>query len=173
MMIDLTAPMTLFGESPDITHVDLYYKGTVLPLNRLVTSCVLLDLQDQAEKIGFESLKMMKSIQKGDSVILRTGWERYRGTTKYANSPWIDKNLIEHLVKKGIILILVDSPGVYGGEKGPEHNEMDRFLADKGAYAVENLVNIHLLPEDRFQLYCFPINMSSRNNAPCRVIADL
>jgi len=54
------------------------------------------------------------------------------------------------LVEKQVSMILVDSPGVYGGSKGIEHNEIDKYLADNKAYAVENLVNVCLIKENKF-----------------------
>ena len=68
-------------------------------------------------------------------------------------------------------MVLVDSPGVFGGAKGPEHNAMDRYLADHEAYAVENLVNVDRISGSRCRLYCFPIHMAGLNVAPCRVVA--
>jgi kynurenine formamidase len=76
-------------------------------------------------------------------------------------------------VGRGVVLVLVDSPGVYGGKAGPEHNQVDQYLADHNAYAVENLVNLKALKSRTFRLYCFPIHMSAQNNAPCRVVADV
>ena len=171
-MYDLTAPIETYGTTPDITHVDLYYKGTVLAEKTLATDCVLLDLSAGAEKIDPAKLAGFDRIRPGNSVILKTGWEKFRGTERYAQSPWVDRGLLEALVARGAVLVLIDSPGVYGGAKGPEHNEVDKYLADSGAHAVENLVRLDTLPGTEFKLYCFPIYMSDRNNAPCRVVAD-
>jgi kynurenine formamidase len=172
-MLDLTAPIVRYGHTPDITHIDLYYTGRQAPASSLVTDCVLLDLTEKVESVGLDELEDLDAVRAGNSVVLKTGWEVYRGTPRYAESPWIDRNLISTLVEKGVALVLVDSPGVYGGKAGPEHNEMDRYLADHHAYAVENLVNLRTLNTRTFRLYCFPIYMSAQNNAPCRVVAEL
>jgi kynurenine formamidase len=68
---------------------------------------------------------------------------------------------------------LIDSPGVYGGKKGNEHNQIDKYLADNESYAVENLVNVGQISKKKFKLFCFPIHMTAQNNAPCRIIAEL
>lgn len=172
-MQDFTAPIELYGQTPDITHIDLYYTGRQAPASSLVTNCVLLDLTEKAESVDLQKLVGLDEVRFGNSVVLKTGWEAHRGTPRYAESPWIDKKLISTLVEKGVALILVDSPGVYGGKAGPEHNEMDRYLADHQAYAVENLVNVKALNSRTFRLYCFPIYMGAQNNAPCRVVAGL
>lgn len=172
-MIDLTAPIETYGITTDITHLDLYYQGNTASLDCLVTNCILLDLTDGAEKVNLDKVPGLALVESGNSIMLKTGWEKFRGEPAYANSPWVDKSLIECLVGKGVSLILVDSPGVYGGAWGPEHNEMDKYLADNKAFAVENLVNVYLIPVQKFKLYCFPIFMTAQNSAPCRIIADV
>lgn len=172
-MVDLTAPIEVLGETPDITHIDLYYQGRRAPDSYLVTDCVLIDLTADAETVDLDALGELPLIRAGRSVILRTGWERYRGSPKYAESPSVDRGLLDRLVSLGVSLILVDSPGVYGGARGSAHNEVDKYLADHEAYAVENLVNVAGLPRTPFRLYCFPVYARSRNNAPCRVVADV
>jgi kynurenine formamidase len=171
-MIDLTAPIETYGLTPDITHMDLYYQGNTSSPDCLVTDCIMLDLTAGAEKINLENMPGLGLVEPGHSVLLKTGWEKYRGTPAYSGSPWVDKSLIECLVRKGASLILVDSPGVYGGAGGPEHNEIDKYLADNKAYAVENLVNVSMIPTIKFKLYCFPVFMTAQNNAPCRIIVD-
>ncbi len=173
MMIDLTAPMQKYGDTPDITHMDLYYVGNTSPLTSLVSNCLVIDLSLSVGEVDISTIPSLDALKKGDSVILKTGWEQYRGTEKYAQSPSVDKKLIQFLVEKGVCMILIDSPGVYGGAHGQEHNDMDQYLADVGAFAVENLVNVHLLPVGFIKLFCFPINMTAQNNAPCRVAAEI
>jgi kynurenine formamidase len=171
-MIDLTASIDKVGDKY-MTHMDLYYTGAVVSNDTLITDCVLVDISKSPEKVDFKNLSTLEFIEKGNSVILMTGWEKYRDTPKYDESPWIDRNLIERLVQLQASLILVDSPGVYGGAASSAHNEIDKYLADNKANAVENIVNIGLLKTQRFRLYCFPIFSTSSNAAPCRILADI
>ncbi len=173
-MIDLTAPIEALGHSADITHMDLFYRGRMTDARVLVTDCVVLDLTGGAEAIDLAGLPGLELLQAGDTVILRTGWESRRGLSEYAASPSVDRRLVEALVQKGVVLVLIDSPGVVGGSAGPEHNAMDRYLADHEAYAVENLIHVDRLPTaEKFRLYCFPLHMTAGNTAPCRVVADV
>ncbi|NLF40239.1 hypothetical protein GX586_12395 [bacterium] len=171
-LVDLTAII----DAPDErhrTHVDLFYPGTRLPDETLITRCVLLDVSCSPEKVDLAALPALHAVEKGCSVILKTGWERHRGTPAYDKSPSIDKALIERLVAQGAALILVDSPGVCGGATGPEHCAMDKYLADNKAHAVENLVNLDMITAATFALYCFPIYAMRTNAAPCRILADM
>ena len=172
-MLDLTAPIQRYGVTPDITHVDLFYVGRRPRDGSLVTDCVLIDLTGGTEDLDIAAIGELDLIRPGNSVIFRTGWEAHRGTPRYADSPSVDRALVEAVVDRGVSLVLVDSPGVFGGAKGPEHNRMDKYLADHKAYAVENLVNVDKLAATRFRLFCFPVLMSGQNNAPCRIVADV
>ena len=171
-MIDLTAVIEKLDDNHK-THMDLYYVGYNVSTDKLITDCVMLDISKSPEAVDTDSMPSLSLIEKGNSVILKTGWESKRLTAKYNESPWIDMWLIHHLVKLGVSLILVDSPGVYGGAEGREHNDMDKYLADNKAYAVENLVNLDKIKKDKFKLYCFPILSTSTNTAPCRVLAEI
>lgn len=174
MWIDLTAPITKYGDSQDITHMDLYYPGWKSPLQSLVTQCVVLDVSEGSACSQPDEMPGMAHLCAGWSVILRTGWEQWRGTGKYAQSPSADPLLLDRLLEKGVCLVLVDSPGVVGGEAGSAHNEVDRRLAEAGAFAVENLVGVDSLPvATPFTLHCFPLQMSAQNTAPCRVVANV
>jgi kynurenine formamidase len=52
-------------------------------------------------------------IQKGDRVILKTGWERHFGTDTFRDDlPRISRELAEWFVEKGIILVGVEPPSV-------------------------------------------------------------
>jgi len=175
MFIDLTSPLERYPASNSLmTHIDLYYNGKEMPHSSLVTRCVLLDASDEkGEAITIETVGGIEDVQNHNSVIIRTGWEKYKSTPRYDQCPELDEKLVEALVKKGVCLILIDSPGVRGGARGEEHNITDKYLADNNAFAVENLVNTDKLYKQEFTLYCFPLQMSEQNWAPCRVVAKL
>lgn len=175
MYIDLTATLVKYPtNNSEMTHIDLFYTGKEMPMTSLITSCILLDARDVTSgMITMESVGGIEAVQKNDSVIIRTGWERYRGTSKYELCPQLDELLVKGLVDKGVCLVLIDSPGLRGGARGEEHNKTDKYLADNNAFAVENLVNTDKICKSRFTLYCFPLQMSQQNWAPCRVVVEL
>lgn len=170
-MIDLTAAIETINDRYR-THMDLYYPGATASYDTLITDCVLLDISGSPEQVPLQDLAGLRLVEQGNSVLLVTGWERHRDTPIYDQSPSIDRRLIEHLINLQVSLVLVDSPGVYGGAAGAEHNAMDQYLADHKAYAVENVVNAGLIRKAKFKLYCFPIHASASNAAPCRILAD-
>jgi kynurenine formamidase len=175
VFVDLTSPLDRYPESNALmTHIDLYYNGKEMPSDTLVSQCILLDaINEKSGVITIESVGGIDDVRNHYSVIIRTGWEKYRGTPKYSQCPELDKQMVEALVNKGVCLILVDSPGVRGGARGEEHNKTDKYLADNNAFAVENVVNADKLYKWEFTLYCFPLQMSGQNWAPCRVLAKL
>ncbi|MEK6794078.1 MAG: cyclase family protein [Spirochaetota bacterium] len=170
-MIDLTADIETLTDRAR-THVDLFYAGARLSDDTLITRCILLDISASPVNVDLDGLKALADVERRDSVIIKTGWERYRGIPAYDQCPWIDKKLIELLVSRKVVLMLVDSPGIYGGAAGPEHNGMDKYLADNEAHAVENLVHLYLLNAMKYRLYCFPVYSTTSNAAPCRILAE-
>jgi kynurenine formamidase len=175
MFVDLTSPLEQYPASNALmTHVDLYYIGKEMPSYSLVSQCILLDASDKKSGIvSLESVGNIDDVRNHFSVVIRTGWEKYRGTPQYDQCPELDKQLVEALVNKGVCLLLIDSPGVRGGARGEEHNKTDRYLSDNNSFAVENLVNTDKLFKREFTLYCFPLQISGQNWAPCRVVAKL
>lgn len=175
MFIDLTAQLENYPAGNSLmTHIDLYYQGKEMPLGSLVSQCVLLDgSNEKSGAISVESVGGIDDVLSNYSVIIRTGWEKYRGTPLYDQCPEVEQRLVEALVDRGVCLILIDSPGVRGGARGEEHNKTDKYLSDNNAFAVENIVNVGKLGQRKFMLYCFPLQMSGQNWAPCRVVAKL
>ena len=74
-MVDLTAPVKGFCFDPQMTHVDLFYKGRRVPDSSLVTDCVLVDLASGAESVDPASSPVLDLVEPGNTVILKTGWE--------------------------------------------------------------------------------------------------
>jgi len=63
----------------------------------------------------------------------------------------------------------LDFPGAQRHEK---HKIIDQKCADHGIYIIENLNNLHLITQNKFKSYCFPMNLSGMTGIPVRVIAE-
>ena len=154
------------------THMDIGYKDNIPSVDKFVLPGTIIDLREKAVsgEIGPETIDLSK-VSPDCAVVLRTGWEEYFGEEKYVDSPDINYDLVDKLIDKGAKLLLVDSPGIYGGARGEEHNEMDLHIVSRGAVAVEHLCNLNKLPQ-KFTIYCFPLNVRQLNWLPARVVAS-
>ena len=159
------------------THMDIGYADNHPGVEQFVMPGVKLDVRvpAAAEHIGLGDVDpespALSSASEGRAVIFDTGWEAYAGSPQYDRCPDIDYDLVDALIDRGAKLLMVDSPGLYGGARSDRHSEMDLHVVNRGAIAVENLCNVERLPFT-FTLYCFPLNVRDQNWLPARVVAS-
>jgi kynurenine formamidase len=159
------------------THMDIGYRDNHPALETFVMPGVLLDVRTPAStgRIGLDAVDLDAGVfpsgSGGRAVVFDTGWVQFYGTPKYDRCPDIDYDLIDALIDRDVKLMMVDSPGLYGGARSESHSKMDLHVVDRGAIAVENLCNVDRLP-DTFTLYCFPLNVKDQNWLPARVVAS-
>jgi len=171
--LDLSRPfVTVTTDNSMQTHMDIGIVGSSPAIAEFIRPGVLLDLRAQAEtgRIGLAEIGL-SSITEGCAVVLRTGWEQYFGEAKYTACPDIEYELVDALIDRGAKLLMVDSPGVYGGARSDRHSQMDLHIVARGSIAVEHLCNVGRLPET-FTLYCFPLSVTGANWLPARVLAS-
>jgi kynurenine formamidase len=57
--------------------------------------------------------------------------------------------------------------------KGKNHGVFNRYLADKGIYIIENLINLNSINHEIFTVYCFPLNIDALGAVPSRVVVEV
>jgi arylformamidase len=107
-------------------------------------------------------------------VILRTGFDRYWGLSRYFEShPSISLSLLDFLIGKGVIGIGCDFPSVDAADAEKDDFPIHRKWMGAGRLVIENLCNLERLPEGVvFQLFALPLKMAT-DGAPARVVAVL
>ncbi len=160
-----------------MTHMDIGYADNHPDLAQFVLPGVILDVRAPAASghVGLEDVDVkgpaFSGVSRHSAVVFNTGWEQSFGSPAYDRCPDLDYDLIDALIDRGAKLLLVDSPGLYGGARSEVHSKMDLYVVDRGAIAVENLCNVDHLPVT-FTLYCFPLNVEGQNWLPARVVAS-
>lgn len=169
----------------DQCHVDAPYhfiesgaRIDTIPVNRFLGHGVLMDLSGKAdhEAVMPEDIAPYTAeIEKGDFAILRTGWDRYFGTPRSLQHPFVTPRCAEMLRQKGVSLVGIDamsvdpssetgSPGMANGY--PAH---DIFLGND-ILIVENLCNLGSVPQMR-GLYSFlPLKLQDSDGSPIRAV---
>jgi len=143
---------------------------------RLVRSAVLLDLRSKVSKgvVDDEDLEGAEegaglAIRDGEIAIIQTGWEQFYSQPKrYRAHPALSMNAAEYLSFKGITAVGIDAPSI----DLPTDSKLrvHSVLFRSRSLVIENLRNLDLIEEPRFQLLALPLNVKAASS-PARVIA--
>jgi kynurenine formamidase len=78
--------------------------------------------------------------------------------------------LLDYLIDKKIKAYMTDATAV--DPVASSANDKHLILLKAGVPIVENLMNLHLLPDDKpFLISALPLKLAGREGAPCRAIA--
>ena len=128
----------------------------------------------QGGSIEWEALQRYQDeLSESDFVLLRTGWGRYWGASRYFEGfPVLSTNAAKRLSEFGLKGMGVDTLSVDSMDTTdyPVH----RILLENRILIIENLANLDRLPEGRFvELICLPLHITASDGAPTRVVAFL
>jgi kynurenine formamidase len=140
-----------------------------VPAARLVTNAMLVRVPKKADEvIGVKDI--MVKINKGDSVVFATGWEkRYSSRDYMTKNPGLSKEAAKFLVKKKAGLVAIDGPSIDPGRDArfSAHN----ILLPAGVLVVENLCNLDRIRQERFTLVVAPLKLAGASGSPARALA--
>jgi kynurenine formamidase len=166
-----------------------------IPLERLVTMGVLIDVQKQVagnrdyqisdqDMISWE--KLNGRIPHGSIVLFRTGWGKfypdrvkYLGTDKKGPAavaelhfPGVDPSAARWIVaNRKISGIGIDTASIDYGQS--QRFETHQILYKAGLLAVENVARMEELPAQGFEILALPMKIAGGSGAPVRIIAIL
>ena len=142
-----------------------------LPLHLLVGPAVVVDLRDLGprEPVGWERLAAYA--RPGRMLVLHTGWDRFWGSVRYEDHPYLDAEAAWELVTAGVRTVGTDALSVdeTGGEGFPAHEA----LLGAGGVVVENLTNLAALDHAEPVLSVLPLPLRGCDGSPVRAVALL
>jgi kynurenine formamidase len=138
------------------------------PANKFQGRGVLVDARKY--KVIDESLLYGIEIQKGDIVLVWTGWDKkYRSDDYFNNWPIMTEDFAKYLLEKDISLIGMDTPGPDIDEDFPVH----KIFLPNNILIIENMCNLELLSNHTsFKIHAYPAKYNA-DAAPVRVVAEL
>ncbi len=164
------------------THVDapshLFKKGKhidEISLETLIGTGVVLDLSRKkpSEPITGDDLKNKSPrIQKGDIVLLYTGWGEKTFNQEYHDHPYLTEDAAQELIKNQIKVIGTDTltPDKPYCLREPEFNlPIHRMLLGSEILIIENLMGLEIAKGKRLDLMVIPIKVQGADGAPARV----
>lgn len=156
------------------THLDL--PAHMVEDVRNAADIALADICGRAKIIYAGGRKILSAepeykrmIDKGDIVLIYTGFEKEYGSSEYYEEhPLISEELADLLIAKQIKLLGFDMPSP---DQPPF--KIHQKLFENDIFILENLCNLEkLLGLNSFKLFVFPLKVRAEA-APCRVAAQI
>jgi kynurenine formamidase len=181
------------------THVDApwHYNSTIagkaaqtidqLPLEWFYGPGVVIDATDRADGEALSAAdvqeRLPRALEALDIILVRTGRDEFYDQPDYiARGPGVSAEATRWLYEQGIRVMGIDA----WGWDAPLHMQAEQAKADGGsgvfwaahqvdlAYSqIERLFNLGSLPDQGFQVTCFPLRIEGGSAAPARVVAIL
>ena len=152
------------------THIDAPYHvddmgATIdaIDLNKLITTCRVLDLTKIVDTITKEDL-LDKDIRAGEFLLLKT---RNSFTEKFEpDFVYLEKSGADYLAQKEIIGVAIDS---YGIERGQINHETHKILFSKGIIIIEG-VRLKEIQVGKYLMCAMPLKIKGVDGAPARIV---
>ncbi|MBU2948337.1 cyclase family protein [Zobellia uliginosa] len=146
-----------------------------LPVARFVSQAWVVDLTNikPKESITIAHLgAVADKVQKGQSLLLRTGWSKKLGTDEYRDAlPGISVELAHWLGAKAINILGVEPPSVADVNNIQEVTEVHNILMKNDIIIAEGLTNLEALSQPQITLVALPLKVKNGDGAPARIIA--
>jgi kynurenine formamidase len=144
----------------------------MIGVERLVSPALLLHLPKDANSlINLDDLRDISEIDRGISIVFRTGWQSMISSKNYmVSNPGLSVEAAEFLAGKKVNAIGIDGPSIDIGSD--EHFSAHKTLLAKGILIVENLCNLESLKhKDKFTLLINPLKLKGASGSPVRALA--
>jgi kynurenine formamidase len=146
-----------------------------IPVQRFITEAWVVHLAPISSKalITVEDMApIADKIEKGQSLLLRTDWNKKVNTPAYRDDlPRISKELALWLGEKGVSLLGVEPPSVADVNNMDEVTEIHTILMKNDIIIVEGLTNLDQLGNNQITLIAAPLKVLRGDGAPARVFA--
>jgi kynurenine formamidase len=147
------------------------------PVERFIRPAKIVRLPEQKPRalIGGESLeRAAPAIEKGDALIVDTGWGRMWNRPGYVlTCPNFRKSALRWVLDRNISILAVDVPCIETSWSEDAEEEKGNLLAElfrQDVLLVAPLVNLEKVRGDGGTLVCLPLSVKSVSGAPARVV---
>ena len=152
------------------THIDAPYhmdeNGETIEavdLNKLVTSCRVLDMTQIEEGITKEDL-IAHTIESGDFLLFKT--KNSFSEDFLTDFTYLERTGAAYLVEKGLAGVGTDALGI---ERSQPAHETHRILMGSGIVIIEGL-RLKEVPPGEYFLCALPLKIKGADGAPARVV---
>ncbi|WP_054956323.1 cyclase family protein [Paenibacillus dakarensis] len=161
------------------THVDAPYHfsntgETIdnMELDFFIGSAVVVRVTDKKaeEEITMEDLApYLDKIQENTIVLFNTNWYKKRGTEEFFHHPYLNGEVAEYLVSKGVRFIGIDTINAdkTGGTEFPVHD----LFSEKRLMIGENWAYFDKIDFENVVVAAFPLKIVNGDGSPVRAVA--
>lgn len=162
---DAPSHFTQNGRNIDEFPLEMFYQVPTLYLKVWKEDYGRITAEDlmEAERIS-------GPVQKGDFVIIDTGFYRYYEEERYLRTPYLDLEAARYLTGKEISILGTDCFTVddVREKQKPSHVHL---LKEKEVLIIECLTGFEQITQSRFQSVCLPLKIKDGSGAFTRVAA--
>jgi arylformamidase len=158
----IDSPYHRFPDGKDISEIRI--EEVILP-------GVVIDARERdAGAVSSEVIPEGISLR-GCAVLFNFGWDRYWGTDRYEEHPFISKESIHVLIEAGVHLVGVDTINIDDSQDltRPAHT----LFLKNDIFIVENLMNLDSLYKRKFRFFAVPIKGRKVAAMPVRAFAEI
>jgi kynurenine formamidase len=115
-------------------------------------------------------------VQRGDMLLLDTGWAAHFGTDAYYDHPSLDPELAQWMVDQGITMMGIDTltPDLPFDRRPPGFDfPVHHILLGNDVLIAENLATLTAAAGHRVQVYAFPLLVRGGDAGHVRVVLDV
>ncbi len=160
------APYHALPEGEDLAQLDV---------GRFVGEAVILDFRAVPARGGISqemaqgAASQAGGIRPGDMVFCATGYDRFFGTPRYQEAPYVSREAMRWLVAQGIKLFGMDWSGA--GDPGYPDRDNHLVLFEVGIPYIENMRNLVSIAGRRVWIAALPLAVEGLESIPLRVVA--
>jgi arylformamidase len=147
------------------------------PVERFIRPAKILRLPEQEPRALIDDRTLEENspaIEKGDALIVDTGWGRWWNKPGYVGTcPNFRKNALRWVLDRNISVLAVDVPCIEASWTDGAEEEKGNLLAElfkKDVLLVAPLVNLEKVRRDEGTLVFLPLSVKSVSGAPARVV---
>ncbi|TCO61912.1 cyclase family protein [Actinocrispum wychmicini] len=168
--ITMVANTGTYLDTPFHRYADGHDLAT-FPLSQVVdVDGVVVDASD-VDRVAIDESTFGGTDVAGRAVLIRTGWSRFWGTTRYTDGdhPFLTRDAVTWLVQRRPAVVGIDSVNIddMSDHSRPAHTG----LLAAGIPIVEHMCGLEHLPPDGFRLHAAPVAIAGMGTFPVRVYA--
>ncbi len=123
------------------------------------------DVTPEIIEAGLE--RIGETINEGDIVVFKA-WQYGRNNEKFGDSALLNKESSWYLIDKKIKMFCTDLATV---DYSDPYRNAHYYMLERNILMVENLVNLELLDEGRFDFMALPLKIEGLTGSPVRALA--